>query len=109
MGPVTPEPWPVEPVPRPRSALRVLATALAALATATAGAELGLRLFLGGPHRYVEDPERGRIPAPRSAHWQGAEGRAVAHYDALGLHDPGFAEPKPAGERRVLVLGDSLT
>ncbi len=98
------------PVPRPRrSAARVLVAAVAAFATATAGAEVALRLFVGEPHRYADDPERGRIPLPGSAHWQGAEGRATAHYDALGLHDPGVRATKPAGERRVLVLGDSLT
>jgi lysophospholipase L1-like esterase len=86
---------------------RLLVRCGVAFLLVTGAAGLLLRNVYCEPYQYTRDPKRGRVPRPGSAHFQAAEGHAVAHYNRLSLHDREL-EPKAVGERRLLVLGDSL-
>ena len=95
--------------------------ALASLVLCLGALEAGMRIYFrkqsqhlalvqGDAYYYTElDGERRHIPG-RSAqgpHWDG-KGLVEYRVNARGFLDDELPEVKPAGERRVLVLGDSV-
>lgn len=70
--------------------------------------EAGARLFLTSPSVQRFDPELGYVNAPGSHDFQSREGFQRIALNELGLNDRPIA-PKPAGTRRLLFLGDSMT
>jgi lysophospholipase L1-like esterase len=97
-----------------RSWVGSLILLVASLAVALALAEAGLRLlgYRGEPilrisnSYHVEDPVLDWRYVPNS---EVRNGRVVYRYNAAGFRDTDHVVQKPAGVKRILVLGDSVT
>jgi lysophospholipase L1-like esterase len=70
-----------------------------------ASSEIGLRIYgFGDPLLYQQDPEVGFYFRPNQD--VRYPGRTI-QVNKYGMRSPDFPEPKPAGEYRILMLGDS--
>lgn len=70
-----------------------------------AAGELGLRIYgFGDPLLYQQDPDVGFYFRPNQD--VRYPGRTI-QINRYGMRSPNFPEPKPAGEYRILMLGDS--
>lgn len=77
------------------------------LALLLAGAELGLRLFGHAP-LYIADPVQGSmLRANLRSRYVRADVDQEILTNAYGFHDEAYPVARPAGYRRVLMLGDS--
>ncbi len=97
-----------------RRSERLAGAVLAGIGTllALAALEVGVRMLHLVPDRFWEaDPDRGvRLVAGRSGWWTQEDREFVVpiHINSHGLRDVEHAWEKPAGTKRVLVLGDSF-
>lgn len=98
---------------------RKLAISAASLVLVVGGAELVCRAAGLGPDadyfRWVADPEVGFLPMPNQQTWFGkidlatGSGLMPIRVNRFGQRGEDYELAKPPGERRVIVLGDSLT
>lgn len=93
-------------------ALNVLLAIVMSFLVAAAVLEGGLRLLGMGPQPTINkfDPKLGWVKTPgTTAHRKTGEFDVTFQINSLGLRDDEMASPaKPAGVRRVLMLGDSF-
>ncbi|HSN87204.1 MAG TPA: SGNH/GDSL hydrolase family protein [Thermoanaerobaculia bacterium] len=93
--------------PPPRRAARLILLLVSA-GLSLLVAEVALRIAgVGSPIFYHPDPHRGWALRPGAEGWQRHEGEAWVHVNSRGLRDEEHAIPKPPGEVRIAVLGDS--
>lgn len=74
-------------------------------------AEVGVRWLVPVPDQFfVSDPVVGlRHIAGRAGRWTSSEFNVPVRINQLGFRDRERTEAKPAGARRIVVLGDSMT
>lgn len=71
-------------------------------------AEVALRVAgVSYPNFYQPDEHRGWALRPGAEAWQRKEGEAWVQINSRGLRDEEHAIPKPPGELRIAILGDS--
>lgn len=93
--------------PRPRRAARLILL-LVSFTFSFLVAEAALRIAgVGSPAFYQPDPHRGWALRPGAEGWQRREGEAWVEVNRRGLRDEEHAIPKPPGEVRIAILGDS--
>lgn len=107
-----------DPIPQ-RSWPRRLAIGAGVAVLTLLCVELGLRTAGFGPapdrFRWLAHPLLQAVPAPSQDTWfckddpSTGERRLPLHTNAFSQRGPDFPLEKPAGEQRVLVVGDSLT
>jgi hypothetical protein len=99
--------------------MRILLRILVGLLVGTFAAELAFRaaelpliwrvLPVAAYLPRLPDPDLASINAPGGSGFWLSENRAFVKFNALGMHDVERSATPPAGTRRVVVLGDSMT
>jgi hypothetical protein len=98
------------PQPKTENNVKNLLLLLVVLVVCLAGVEAGLRILgISYPVLHQRDDQTGVAGIPGAEGWWTIEGRGHVRMNSDGFHDRAHEVSKPAGVRRVIVLGDSFT